>query len=267
LPAPLHARTAAEYHGVEALLRRDRLLVWCALILVTTLAWAYLLRLYLQMDAMPSAMAMTAIKHWSASDVILMFAMWTIMMVGMMLPSAAPMILLYSQAQRQQASTSWCSPVAAFSLGYLAIWTLFSAAATALQWMLQREALLSPMMVSNNQAFSGVLLIAAGIYQCSPLKQACLRQCRSPLLFIQHYWRNGTLGAFSMGLRHGAYCLGCCWSLMLLLFVAGVMNLLWVALLSVFVLTEKLFYHRLLHTWGSALGLILAGVLILAAPG
>jgi predicted metal-binding membrane protein len=248
---------------VEALLRRDRLLVGGALILITTLAWAYLLSLYLQMGAMPSPMAMTAIKPWSADDFILMFAMWTIMMAGMMLPSAAPMILLYSQAQRQQASAAWCSPVTAFSLGYLAIWTLFSAAATALQWLLQREALLSPMMVSNSQALSGALLIVAGIYQCSPLKQACLRQCRSPLLFIQHHWRSGTLGAFSMGLRHGAYCLGCCWSLMLLLFVAGVMNLLWIALLSAFVLTEKLFYQRLVHTWASALLLILAGLLLL----
>lgn len=143
------------------------------------------------------------------------------------------------------------------------IWTLFSLGATLLQWQLEQRALLSPMMVSNSQSLSGVLLIAAGGWQLSPLKQACLRQCRSPLFFIQHYWRPGYRGAFGMGLRHGLFCLGCCWSLMLLLFVAGVMNLLWIALLSLFVLSEKLLYHPLWHGRVSALLLIAAGLILI----
>ena len=255
----------AQSRGLEALLRRDRLVVWAALLVLTALAWAYLVALYLQMGDMPAAMEMTPFKPWSASDFALMFAMWAIMMIGMMLPSAAPMILLYAGATRQQQASNGLSPVAAFSLGYIAVWTLFSAVATLLQWLLEREALLSPMMVSNSRQLSGAVLIVAGLYQLSPLKQACLRQCRSPLVFIQQHWRQGTAGAFSMGLRHGAYCLGCCWSLMLLLFVAGVMNLLWIALLSVFVLTEKLFYQPILHGSGSALVLIAAGLWLLVS--
>ena len=184
-------------------------------------------------------------------------------MAGMMLPSAAPMILLYGQVNRRRATSTQYSPVAAFTLGYLVVWNGFSLLATGLQWYLEQQALLSPMMVSNSHLLSGALLIAAGAYQITPLKQACLRQCRSPLQFIQHYWRNGTLGAFSMGLHHGLFCLGCCWSLMLLLFVAGVMNLLWIALLSIFVLTEKLFYHRLIHHWLSPLAMITAGAWLL----
>ena len=132
-----------------------------------------------------------------------------------------------------------------------------------MQWLLVRQALLSPMMLSNSQALSGALLILAGLYQLTPLKEACLQQCRSPLAFIQHHWRAGNSGAFGMGLHHGAYCLGCCWSLMLLLFVAGVMNLLWIALLSLFVLTEKLFHHYLWHGKLTALLLVSVGTLLI----
>ena len=178
---------------------------------------------------------------WSAMDAVLTFVMWAVMMVGMMVPSAAPMSLLFAQVSRKAAAQGAAVvPTFVFVSGYVAAWTLFSVGATALQWQLERTALLSPMLASASPLFGAVLLAGAGLYQLSPWKNACLAHCRAPASFFAAHWRPGGWGAFRMGLAHGLYCLGCCWILMGLLFFGGVMNLLWVAGLTIFVLVEKI---------------------------
>ncbi len=242
--------------ALETVLRRDRTIVAGALTVITLLAWAYVLKLAagMNMGAMDMshwrmvstgfAMVMApALAPWTALEFLLMAAMWTVMMVGMMTPSAAPMILIHARVARQAAAqgkslaaTGW------FAAGYLLAWTGFSIVATAAQWALERTALLSPTMATANGVVGGALLIAAGLYQWTPFKSACLRQCQAPLQFIQRHggFRAAPSAALALGLRHGAYCVGCCWSLMALLFVGGVMNLLWIAALSIVVLVEKL---------------------------
>lgn len=225
--------------------RRDRLITLASLAGVVGLAWLYLWFAAASMGSMPmasgsmgSAMVATA---WSANALLMTFLMWSIMMVGMMLPSAAPAILLYgSLVRKNRERGSVLAPVWVFTAGYLAAWTAFSLVATLVQAALAEAALLSPMMVSTRGWLSGGLLIAAGIYQWLPVKDACLKKCREPLQFLMMRWRSGASGAFAMGMEHGAFCVGCCWVLMLLLFAAGVMNLLWVALIAGFVLLEKL---------------------------
>jgi predicted metal-binding membrane protein len=171
----------------------------------------------------------------------LMLLMWAVMMAAMMLPSAAPMILLFgSIARSRHARGEQASAAGIFGLGYVAVWSVFSVGAVALQFALESAALLSPMMETTSIALAGAVLIAAGVYQWTPLKQACLRRCRSPLEFVLTHWREGRRGAFVMGAEHGVYCVGCCWVLMLLLFVGGIMNLTWIAGLAIFVLVEKL---------------------------
>jgi predicted metal-binding membrane protein len=184
--------------------------------------------------------AMTKVQPWTATEFGLRLAMCAVMMVAMMVPTAAPMTLLYAAVARKAAAQY--NPLAltfVFATGYIAMWTIFSLVATIAQHALDQAALLSPMMVSNNAVFGAALLIAAGVYQLTPLKNACLRNCRAPAHFLSRYWRTGNLGAFRMGLRLGAYCVGCCWILMGLLFVGGVMNLLWIAAIAIFVLLEK----------------------------
>jgi predicted metal-binding membrane protein len=261
------------------ILRRDRLPALIGLIGVTILAWAYLVWLVVAMgdmsgmgqmggmsgDAM-AGMMMPQFRTWTAADWVLMFLMWAIMMVGMMLPSAAPMILLYDRVrERQEAKGASLAGTAVFALGYLAAWGLFSLAATAAQWGLEQAALLTPMMDSASPWLGGALLIAAAIYQWSPLKHACLVHCRSPLFFLGHHWRPGRSGAFLMGLHHGLYCVGCCWVLMALLFVFGVMNLLWIAALALFVLLEKVVPWGEWFSRASAVLLAGAAALVIAA--
>ena len=182
----------------------------------------------------------TAPVAWDATYFVLMFLMWAIMMVGMMVPSAAPMILLFAAIDRKRRPSRSPFPgTAVFTLGYLLVWAAFSLVATALQWALSEAALLSPMMAGTSRALGAALFAAAGAYQVTPLKHACLHHCRSPIHFVVGHWRPGTAGALRMGVEHGAYCVGCCWFLMGLLFVGGVMNLLWVAVIAAFVLAEK----------------------------
>ncbi len=176
---------------------------------------------------------------WTMADVVLTFAMWTVMMVGMMAGSAAPVLLLFAASRAKRGGPGGRSSVLMFSLGYLAVWTAFSACAALAQWALHEAALLSPMMSATSPYLAGAILIVAGAYQVTPWKWACLTHCRSPLGFLMSHWRDGQFGALQMGLRHGAYCLGCCWALMCVLFVVGVMNLVWVALLTGLVLIEK----------------------------
>lgn len=229
-------------HAIEGASRRDRGVVLSSLLGVVAVAWFYLFWEAARMDGMASPMdGMPAPTAVDAGMILSTVLMWGVMMVGMMLPSAAPAILLYGGMVRKSRERGRSMPaVYVFVAGYLMAWTAFSVLAAALQVFLGHLALMSPMMVSTNAALSGVFLMAAGLYQWLPVKQACLRTCRSPLQFFMMHWREGRAGALHMGLEHGAICVGCCWSLMLLLFVGGVMNLLWVAVVAGFILIEKL---------------------------
>jgi predicted metal-binding membrane protein len=244
---------------------RDRMMVVAALVALTAVAWLYLVVLARDMG-MGGAMGMkeavgAQLMAWTATHFALMFVMWWVMMVGMMVPSASPMILMFSTINRRRREREQPHvPTVVFAGGYLLAWGGFSLIATAAQWGLEEAALLSPMMVSTSPVFGGVLLVAAGIYQWTPLKYACLRYCRSPLGFIMTRWRDGPAGSLRMGLEHGLFCLGCCWFIMGLLFVGGVMNLLWVAAIAAFVFAEKLFP-------AGELIARTAGVLMVAAGG
>jgi len=240
--------------ALEAVLRRDRAVVIVALAIITASAWADLV--WLADDMAMGGMDMTGYRMipagrglmmpanapWQPIEFGYVFVMWVVMMIGMMMPSAAPMILIYARVGRQAAregklfaASGW------FAGGYLLAWTAFSLFATSAQWALERAALLTPMMGSASNRLGAAVLILAGLYQWAPLKEACLSHCRSPLLFIQQHggFRREPHGALTLGFRHGLYCIGCCWALMALLFVGGVMNLFWIAALAIFVLLEK----------------------------
>ncbi len=240
---------------LERLLVRDRWLIGACLAVLVVLAWTYLLVLTRQMGAAPSAPSMPempgmaaataepmTMASWSVRTFALTAVMWWVMMIGMMVPSAAPILLLFGGVQRRQlAAESPALRVAVFTLGYLVVWSAFSLLAAGAQWGLTALALLAPMELKATKTWLGALLVAlTGLYQVTPLKNVCLRHCRAPAEFLSAHWRRGTVGALGMGIAHGAYCVGCCWLLMGLLFVVGVMNLLWVAAIAVFVLLEKL---------------------------
>ncbi len=215
-------------------------MVGAALAGLTLLAWVYLVQMARAMAPMDMGMAMPHMHAWGVGELAMLTIMWAVMMVAMMLPSAAPMILTFATVHRRRGEQG--QPVVStgvFVLGYVTVWSAFSVAAALLQWTLHAAALLSPAMTTASPIAGGVLLVAAGLFQWTPLKSICLTRCRSPLSFVMTEWREGAPGAFIMGVRHGLYCVGCCWVLMGLLFVAGVMNLLWVAAIAVFVLIEK----------------------------
>jgi predicted metal-binding membrane protein len=210
----------------------------------TALAWVYLLLgagMGMEMMDMGGGRMMAMAPEWTLSYGLIVFAMWAVMMVAMMLPSAAPVTLLIASVakKRREAGAAPGLSTAPFVLGYLAVWFAFAAIATVLQWRLDAAELLSETMALASTLVAGGVLVVAGIYQWTPLKQACLRHCRSPLEFLLHHWRDGALGAFVSGARHGAFCLGCCWMLMALLFVGGIMNLAWIAGIALIVLAEK----------------------------
>jgi predicted metal-binding membrane protein len=239
--------------ALERILARDRSIVAAGLVIICVLSWAYTIYLAWSMAGMDMemdmSMAMPQVRAWSAVELALLFVMWLVMMVAMMTPSAAPMILLFAMINRKRKERAApYVPTAIFLGGYLLVWAAFSAAATAGQWQLHRMALLSPMMASTSAWLGGGILVAAGLFQWLPLKGACLRHCRSPLSFLTTRWREGSAGALAMGVEHGAYCAGCCWALMALLFVGGVMNLFWIAGLTILVLLEKA------APWGDRLG-------------
>ncbi len=253
-----------EISTLESLLKRDRAVVLAGLAGVSLLAWTYLVVTAAEMDAMAALGVAVQVGPWTGFDFLLMFLMWAVMMVAMMVPSAAPMILLFAAIRRKQRERGHpFAPVSAFVAGYVAVWSVFSLAATLLQWGLDQAALLS-VMFGTSPILGGALLVMAGLYQWSPFKRACLRHCRSPVHFIVHRRRAGSGGAFVMGLEHGAFCVGCCWFLMGLLFVGGVMNLLWVAAIAVFVLLEKVlpFGVRAGRVTGALL--VLAGLFVLS---
>jgi predicted metal-binding membrane protein len=243
--------------------------VLAGLIGISALAWVYTIALadhgHGHGHAMHAA-AMAHVRPWTATDLAMTFVMWSVMMVAMMVPTAVPMILAMAQVSRAQASSA--GPVAsttAFLLGYLIIWTAFSFVGTLAQWWLHQVALVSAAGASTSAVFGGSLLLGAGVFQLTPLKDACLSHCRSPVFFLVSAWRPGTWGALRMGIHHGAFCVGCCWALMLLMFVAGMMNLLWAAALMLLMLAEKALPlgRRLSHVAGmgfAAWGLYLLGM-------
>jgi len=255
-PSPLTA--------LERALRRDRLLVWLGLAAVLAPAWVYLVRASLDMYgdmSGPAAWMMRA--SWDAWYCALVFAMWSVMMAGMMLPSATPAVLIFARVARSGPQPE--RPVLRaylFAAGYLAVWTAFSAAATAVQALLARLALVTPMMESASPYMAAAILAVAGAYQWSPAKRACLARCRTPVSFIVERWRPGALGAFRLGVAHGVYCVGCCWALMLLLFAGGVMSLAVIAALSLLVLLEKVVPTGRAGLWSDR---VVGAVLVAAA--
>ena len=240
--------------AVEHVLGHERVVVGAALATLTAAAWVYVwsgagsgmpalhmtafaLFPHLQPDAMAGMMSPSF--GWVAAIV-----MWWVMMIAMMTPSAAPLVLLYGNVLRHHRADPSQAHAFASSIylagGYLTAWLAFSVAAATLEMLLQPAGVMSSMLWSKNAALSAAVLFAAGVYQLSPLKAACLHQCRGPIQFLTRYWRPGRFGAFAMGLRHGAWCVGCCWMLMALLFVGGLMNVVWIAALGLLVLVEKL---------------------------
>ncbi len=246
--------------SVEAMLRRDRWVVASGLAGAAVLAWAYQLYMAWGMKHGSPVIAalMPNMQAWTVWDAFLLFAMWLLMMVAMMLPSVAPTVLAFAEVnRRRREQQSPFVPTGVFVAGYLSAWVGFSLVATVAQAALHAAALLSPAMMAKSHVFAGSLLVATGVFQWTPLKQACLSRCRSPLGFMLAHWRDGISGAFRVGLLHGAYCVGCCALLMALLFVNGVMNVAWIAVLTAFVLAEKLVPA---HLWsGRVAGLLLCG--------
>jgi predicted metal-binding membrane protein len=225
---------------VEASLWRGARGNLALLALAVALVWAYLLWMAWGMQHMDVQMLlMPSMTDWGPLDLLLVWTMWALMMAGMMLPSAAPMLLAFSAMAKRVSPPRPATHTMAFVTGYLLIWTIFSGAATLVQWGLLEWRLVSPMMISTSPWLAGGLLLVAGAYQFTRLKGVCLERCRSPMAFLAAEWRPGMRGALLMGLRHGTFCLGCCWALMALLFVLGVMNLLWVIALTLLVLAEK----------------------------
>ena len=249
---------------LESVLKRDRAVIAVGIAVIAALAWAYLAHLALNIGEMGTGMAMPWMGAWTAADFGLMFLMWSVMMAGMMIPSASPMVLMFAtiNRRRREADAPYV-PTGLFLSAYILVWTAFAALATLANWVLHSNALLTAMMgESASNYLGGGLLIAAGLFQWSPLKSVCLSHCRSPVSFLMGDWRDGRWGAVAMGLRHGTYCLGCCGALMGLLFVLGVMNLVWIAALAGFVLLEKVapggraigwISGLLLVAWGAAL--------------
>ena len=252
-------------HLLTRTLRRDRLLVAAGLLGITALSWVYIIHVGRSMSpdqAMPMPMP------GNGPALVWLIPMWIVMMVAMMVPSAAPMILLFATVAGQRRARGVATASAwVFTTGYLLAWALYATIAATIQAWLHRQALLSPTMGSANPLLAGGLLVLAGVYQLLPAKGACLSHCRSPLSFFSSHWREGVSGALRMGFQHGTYCVGCCWALMVLLFVAGVMNLLWVATIAVFVLIEKLVPtgRRIGQVTGTLL--IAWGIWILVAAG
>lgn len=253
--------------ALESVMRRDRVVVAAGAAVIALLAWLHLLVLAAGMDHAMHAMTSAELTPWSVQDVGLTFVMWVVMMVAMMVPSAAPVVLLFAVVQRKRLREARpYAPTGVFVAGYLAVWTAFAAAATALQWGLEHAALMASPHGAAVPIIGGPILIAAGIYQWTPLKHACVRHCRSPIDFVARHWRPGALGAFRMGAIHGVYCLGCCWLVMALLFAGGVMNLLWVAAIALFVLIEKVATAGVLVGRIGGAALVLWGVLVLIQP-
>jgi predicted metal-binding membrane protein len=247
---------------LDRLLHQDRLIALAGIAFVVLLAWTYLLAgagidmsmAGMEMDPMP----------WSLGHTVIVFIMWWVMMIAMMVPSATPTVLLFSTIKRKQVPSANASLEAwTFLLGYLLTWAAFSVVAVIVQWTLESLGWMSMEMASSSTVLGSIILMAAGLYQVTPLKAACLRYCQSPLMFLTQHWRSGNLGALKMGFRHGVYCVGCCWFLMALLFVSGIMNLLWIAGIALYIAFEKLFVANQRLSTAAGFGLIISGAVVL----
>jgi predicted metal-binding membrane protein len=229
--------------ALQRLPARERIIVLSGLVGCAMLAWIYVLYMSWGMAHMDEASLaiMPRMTNWGAVDLGLVLVMWAVMMAAMMLPSSIPMVLSFAAlAHQRRARGLPYVKTSVFVLGYLAVWAGFSFLATFAQWGLLEARLVTPMMVSATPWLAGALLVAAGAFQLTPWKHRCLTRCTSPFGFLLNEWRDGAVGAWVMGFRHGLFCLGCCGALMALLFVFGVMNTLWVAALSIYVMLEKL---------------------------
>lgn len=226
---------------LEAALQHDRRTLAIVLVAIPLAAWAWIAVMARDMyGSMQGASAWMMSTEWDWARVVLLWAMWAVMMTAMMLPTAAPLVLLYASVMRRSAGVQApARGVYALAAGYTFVWALFSVAATALQRALAKGLVLTPMMEPATPIAGAAVLAIAGVYQLTPLKRACLRACRSPLGFMMQRWRDGVAAAFRLGVEHGVYCLGCCWALMLILFAGGVMNLVVILALTAWVLVEK----------------------------
>ena len=271
---------ASQTTTIENILKRERWVVIAGLSAIVALAWLWLLAgagtgmniWRMTTWSFPPPIKPNMVAEWSLTYALLMLSMWWVMMIAMMTPSAAPVILLFGRVYRHEQGRErigdGVAPTFVFALGYLTSWLLFSAVATLLQWGLEQVGLVHAMLMWSVEAkFSGLLLVAAGLYQFSPLKHACLRHCRSPAQFLAQHYCAGRIGAWRMGMDHGLYCVGCCWVLMALLFAGGVMNLVWIAGLTIFVLLEKVlpYGHVIARVMGAVL--LIAGTAVLAYDG
>jgi predicted metal-binding membrane protein len=226
--------------ALEVAVSSDMIAPLLTLVAVALTCWAWIgLMAHDMYGPMTGASRWMMRATWNARYVSLVWAMWAAMMTGMMLPSAGPTIVMFGAAMRRRRGTAAPLQIYALAAGYLVVWAGFSIAATALQRALATALFVSPMLEILSPRLAAALLVMAGAYQLTPLKQTCLRTCQSPLGFLLRHWREGVGGAFHMGVRHGLYCLGCCWALMLLLFVGGVMNVIAIGALTIFVAVEK----------------------------
>jgi len=245
--------------------RRDQLLIATCILLICVFSWAYLVHLRVQASIQASSSAgMSMDSAGGVVGVLLTFAMWSVMMVGMMGPSAAPILLVFATSQARRRPRGVPTLTLLFGVGYLTIWLGFSVGATLAHWALNQAMLLSSTMAVASRRVDGALCIGAGVYQLTPLKYGCLQHCQSPVGFLMSHWREGPRGAFQMGARHGVYCLGCCWALMALLFAVGVMNLIGVALLTVFILAERVGRGGTIISRVGGVAMIGVGLLLLA---
>jgi len=249
--------------------RHDRAIVVALLLGVMLVSWLYLLvGVEMPMPEMAGMAMPMAAAEWTIGHAFLMFIMWSAMMAVMMLPSAAPMLLFYDSIARKRSGPAIGLTIL-FAAGYLIVWLCFSIGAVFLQYALDMANLLSPLMHTTSIVLAGLILVAAGLYQWTPLKDACLRQCQAPWWFIQRHggFRADAGGALALGARHGGYCIGCCWALMALLFVGGVMNVVWISALAILVLAEKVVPAGRVLSRIAGAGLVAAGAwLIVQAP-
>lgn len=248
---------------IGSLLQKDRLPVLSGIALITIFGWAYMIHMAINMTTTGMSMTKPCLMYWGIGDIVHLFVMWTIMMAAMMLPAATPMFMMFATFNRQQSNKEGIVPTWLFIFGYLTVWTVYSGLAALAQWGLHLAALLTHHMVITSPLLGGSLLIAAGIFQWTSFRDACMSKCRSPLGFLMAEWRSGRYGAMIMGLKAGLFCVGCCWLLMILCFVLGVMNMIWMVALTAFMILEKITDNKWLSR---AAGLILVvwGLRVLA---
>jgi predicted metal-binding membrane protein len=258
---------ATSDYPLEYLLKKDRFILVSGLFVIGILSWLYIIYLYRQMEVMDMnalLFAMPMTPQWTWTDFVLLLLMWLIMMIAMMIPSVSPLILIFAMINRQrQQRKSPFVPAGYLLSGYFLVWAAFSLIATCLQWLLQQISLLNPEMETTSKVLGAIILISAGVFQFTPLKHTCLNHCRTPFNFIHRHWKEGKLGALKMGVENGMYCLGCCWVLMILLFVSGIMNLLWIAIIALFVLIEKVLPAAKPISFVAGIVLIAYGITIL----